>query len=344
MRAMKKYGSMLMVSILISSCYTAQVIPVDQMEPGKVNLSEKVRKVSLISRNFKFDIDTLGQYFNFNTRLRKAPEKENKGIDSIAVTACFDTLRQVLLGSGRFDEIVVYPYSDINPNKGKNVLQLSPLNIKKLCDENKTDAVFSLEMLSYFYSLNSANPNYGIPKSADVKITAIWAVYVPGKANPVNRFKYSDVINWTGSRESVEKKKSDVPSRLTAIKQACEIAAKNYGRLLAPYWSKSERMVVGLNGMEWDKAIILAQKYKWDSAERIWSSYAESNNNRVKGAAALDLAVAREMQGDYDKAEQWSDQALKLLPGGELRRFAHDYSDILKERRIEIDKLNRLIK
>jgi hypothetical protein len=344
MKTVDRYVGSLLMSVLLSSCLTEQVIPVDQMEPGKVNLPEKVRKVAFLSRNFKFDIDTLGQYYNYNSKPRKVPEAENKEVDSIAVTGCFETLRKILLESGRYDEIAVYPYSDIKPRKGRNAIPLSPEYVKKLCKDNNTDAIVSLEMLSYFYSLIPGDSRLGIPPFADVKITAIWAVYIPGKDSPVDRFKYSDAVTWNGNRETGEQKKSNVPSRIAGIKLASEIAAKNYSKRLAPYWSKSERIIVGLNSSEWNKAISLAQQYKWDAAEKIWSPLAESKNSRVKGAAALDLAVTREMLGDYDQAAKWSAESLGLLPGGELKRLSRDYSELLKERRIETDKLNRLIK
>jgi hypothetical protein len=344
MKTIDRYLGLLIMSILLSSCLTEQSIPIDQMEPGKVNLPERVRKVAFLSRNFKFDIDTLGQYYNYNSGLKKAADAENKDLDSIAVTGCFETLRKILLESGRFDEIAVYPYPDNKPHKGRNAVPLSKQYVKKLCKENNADAIVSLEMLSCFYSLNSGDPGFGIPRNADVKITAIWAVYLPGNDSPVDRFKYSDVINWNGTVEKGDQKKSNVPSRITAIKQACDIAATNYSKRLAPYWSKSERIIVGLNGSEWDKAISLAQKYKWDTAEKIWQSLMENKNSRVKGAAALDIAVAREMLGDYDQAAKWSKESLGFLPSGELKRLSLDYADLLKERKIETDKLNRLIK
>ncbi len=338
----ERYIWLIFISVMFSSCFTEQVIPIDQMEPGKINLPENVRKVIFLSRNFKFDIDTFGQYYNYNSRLRKVSDAQNKDVDSVAVTSCLETLRKALLESGRFDEIIVYPYSDFHPHKGRNVKPLSPQYVKKLCQENNADAIVSLEMLSYFYSLNSGDPQYGIPRNANVKITAIWALYLPGHDKPVDRFNYSDVDNWNAERG--QQNKSSVPSRLNGIKMACDIAAKNYSKRLAPYWSKSDRVIVGLNGSAWNRAITLAQDYKWDAAEKIWRSLFENKNNRVKGAAALDLALAREMQGDYSQAVQWSEKSLDLLPKGELRRLSEDYSELLKERQSETEKLNRLIK
>jgi len=342
MKTIGKYYWLLIMGVFLSSCLTEHVIPIDQMEPGKVDLPANVRKVALLSRNFKFEIDTLGKYYNFNSRLRKVTDAESKDADSIAVTKCFETLRKTLLESGRFDEIAVYPYSTIEPRSGKNALPLSPQYVNNFCKESNTDAIVSLEMISYFYSLNSGTP--GIPQMAEVKITAIWAVYLPGKDAPVDRFKYSDFVRWNENRQSEQQKKSNIPSRTTGIKLACDIAAKKYSNQLVPYWSKSERVVVGLDGASWEEAITLAQKYKWEAAGAIWQKLTESKKGKAKGAAALNLAVAKEMLGDYDQAARWSKEALDILPKGEIKNLAKDYSNLLKIRTKKTEKLNQLIK
>jgi hypothetical protein len=344
METIKRYFGMLCFSILLTSCLTVQVVPIDQMEPGKVNLPERVRKIALLSRNFKFDIDTLSQYYNYNFMLTKVPFKENKGVDSIAVTRSFEALRKSLLESGRFDEIAVFPYSAIAPHSGKNALPLSSEFVKKLCNESKADAIVSLEMLSYFFSGNSSRPKLRMPKEAEVKITAIWAVYLPGKEIPVDRFKYSDVVRWNDNGEKGVTEKSKVPGRFDGIKIASEIAANNYSKRLAPYWSKSERYLVSLDGAKWDEAMALAQKYKWEAASAIWQSCTVSKSMRTRGAATLDLAVAKEMLGDYDQAVALSDESLILLKGGELRDVASDYAKLLKTRKIKVAKLNQIIK
>jgi hypothetical protein len=346
MKATEGYVGIVILSVLLSSCMTTQVVPVpiDQMEPGKVNLPEKVRKVALLSSNFKFAIDTLGQYYNYNSRLRKASAAENKGIDSIAVTKCFESLRKNLLESGRYDEIEVYPYSEIKPHKGKNAVPLSQPFVSMICKEDNTDAVVSLEMLSYFYSINSGNRQAKIPQIADVKITAIWAVYLPGKTEPLDRFKYADKITWNENRQKEAQNKSTVPSRVEGIKLASDHAAKNYLPRLAPYWAKSERRIVSLDGTEWDKAKSLAQKYKWSEAEKIWRSLEKTNNKKAKGAASLNLAVAWEMLGDYNQAEKWCKESANLANSGELKKLTVDYAKLLRERRAITEKLNRIVK
>jgi len=135
MKTFGRYFAVFYTGLLLSSCLTVKVIPIDQMEPGKVNLPEQIRKITLISRNFKFDIDTLEQYFNANFKLKKVPLRMNKDVDSIAVTTSFESLRKILLESGRFDEIAVYPYSTITPHKGKNALPLTSGFVRKLCAE-----------------------------------------------------------------------------------------------------------------------------------------------------------------------------------------------------------------
>jgi hypothetical protein len=344
MKTIERYFGLLLLSIVLSSCLMVHVIPIDQMEPGKVNLPEHVRKIAFLSRNFKYDIDTLSQYYNYNFILKKVPVRQNRGVDSIAVTKSFESLRKILLESGRFDEIAVYPFSTITPHIGKDALPLASEFVDKLCNESKTDAIVSLEMLTYFFSENSGNPRLRMPKEADVKIAAIWAVYLPGKEGPVDRFKYSDVVRWNQNGEIRDRAKSNVPGRTDGIGIASDIAVKNYSRRLAPYWSKSERYIVGMGGGTWGKAIALAQKYKWEAAAAVWQSYSDSKNLRARGAAALDIAVAKEMLGDYDQAVKWSNESLELFRGGDLKHIAVDYANLLKTRKIKTEKLNEVIK
>ena len=67
---------------ILSSCITTQRVPIDQLEPGKVTLPVQIRKVALVSRNFKFSIDTLAGYYNLDFHLKKGSKSDNQVIDS----------------------------------------------------------------------------------------------------------------------------------------------------------------------------------------------------------------------------------------------------------------------
>jgi len=312
------------------------------MEPGKVSLPSPIRKVALISRNFKFSVDTLTKYYNADFRLRKGTQAENLLIDSIAVTKSMDSLRKALLESGRFDEVFVYPFNAIKPHIGEKEMPLSSGFIQSLCTESETDAVISLEMLSFFYSRHSSSGRE-IRAEANVKVTAIWSVYMPKSEIPIDRFTHSEVIRW-GDNLNNSSQKYRLPGRKEAIAIACGTAAKNYSKRIVPYWAASSRVIVGLNGHDWEKALSYAEKNEWKGAAQIWKKYLESSQKRVAGIAALNYAVAQEMLGNPEQANIWSAKSVSLLQNGETGRIARGYAGQLYQRKLKAEQLNTLLK
>lgn len=344
MRTICKFQGILLAGMLLTSCITTQSVPIDQLEPGKVTLPSAIRKVALISRNFKFSVDTLSANYNLDFRLRKAPEIENRLIDSIAVTKSLDNLRKALLKSGRFDEVFVYPFNAIKPHSGNKELPFSSEYIRSLCRESETDAVVSLEMLSFFYSRHNGSSGREIEGAANVKVTAIWSVYTPQRDGPIDRYTHSEVIKWSENQRTNNRSRVTLPDRREAISIACGVAAKNYSKRIVPYWTESSRVIVGLDGSDWDKSMLYASKNKWEAAAPIWLKYTESIQKRVAGIAALDYAVAQEMLGDMEQASAWSDTAVKLLKSGAAGRIAKDYAATLYGRKLKAAELNSLLK
>lgn len=344
MRMIERYMSVLFAGLILSSCITTQSVPIDQLEPGKVSLPSSIRKVALIYRNFKFSVDTLAGYYKLDFRLRKGTRAENLVIDSIAVTKSMDSLRKALLESGRFDEVFVYPFNAIKPHIGTKALPLSSGFIHSLCAESETDAVISLEMLSYFYSRHNSSSGREIQAEANVKVTAIWSVYTPKLDGPVDRFTHSEVIRWSDKDPKNNRLIYKLPGRKEAIPIACGVAAKNYSKRIVPYWAESSRVIVGLNSGDWENALSYAEKNEWKVAAQIWNKYLENPQERVAGVAALNYAVAQEMLGDIDQANVWSEKSVALLKNGEIGRIARDYAAILYQRKIKAAQLNSLLK
>jgi len=344
MRNMTRYTWVLFAGLILTSCFTTQTVPIDQMEPGKVSLSPQIRKAALISRNFKFAVDTLSGYYILDFKTKRVSKKENQGIDSLAVNKSLEGLRKAILESGRFDEVYVYPYGAINPHVGTKELPLSPAFIQSLCRESQTDAVISLEMLSFFYSRHKGSADKAIQPEANVKITAIWSVYTPKSEVPLDRFTHSEVIRWNESDPNNSDQKFVLPGRKEAISIACALAAKNYSKRVVPYWSESKRVLLGLNEPDWETAFSYASKSKWEAASAIWQKYTASKQKRVAGMAALNYAVAQEMLGDPDQATVWSDKSVALLKNGEAGRIARGYAALLHERKLKAARLNILLK
>ncbi len=343
MNIMKRFTALVFALIALTSCITTHSIQIDQMEPGQIPLPPKVRKVALISRNFKFSIDTLRGYYKHNLRLFRGLRIDNQQIDSLAVTKTLDELQKILLGSGRFDEVFVYPYNAILPNTADKEIPLSSGFIQSICNESQTDAIVSLEMLSYFYSTHNQHSGHDTGNEANTKVSSIWSVYTPQISGPLERYSHSEIIKWNERDLEIKGKKINPPDRKTAIPVACGIAAKNYSKRLVPYWAESSRVVVSLDRPDFDKALSLALKNKWKEASIIWEKYSTNAHPKISGIASLNNAVAQEMIGDYRKASFYSDKSVKLLQSGESGKIARAYAAILYNRKQKVSNLDSLL-
>ncbi|MCX6240116.1 MAG: DUF6340 family protein, partial [Bacteroidia bacterium] len=183
-----------------------------------------------------------------------------------------------------------------------------------------------------------------IEAEANVKITAIWSVYTPKRDGPVDRFTHSEVIRWNEYDPNGNDKKYELPGRKKAISIACGVAAKNYSKRIVPHWVESTRVIIGLNGSDWEQALAYAKNNKWEGAALNWKKYLESPQKRIAGVAALNYAVAQEMLGDQEQATFWSEKSVSLLKNGETGRIARDYAAILHQRKLKAAQLNSLLK
>ena len=343
MNTLNRFLVSFFAGLALASCITTHSVPIDQMEPGKIHLPAQIRKVALVSRNFKFSIDTLSGYYNLNFRLKKGKLSENQLIDSLAVTKSLEALRKELLESGRFDEVFVYPYKALKPFKGARELPLTTAFIQSVCSESETEAVISLEMLSYFYSRHNGTAGHEISDEANTKVTAIWSVYSPKNNEPIERFTHSEIIRWSENDSKLNNEKYKLPERKEGIPNACGIAAKNYSKRIVPYWTQSSRVLISLDNPDFGKALSYASKNKWKEASGIWEKYSTNPQPRTSGIASLNYAVAQEMLGDYKKAAFYSDKATKLLKNGESGKIARAYAAVLHERSLKVNELNSIL-
>lgn len=331
-------------ALIFASCTTTQSVPIEVLKSGKVNLPAQKRNLAFLARNFKYNVDTLGNYFSYNYKLKKAPEKENKGLDSLAVQSALSSLQKKLLATGRYDTIVTYPFNAIRPHRGKHVLPLSPGFVTKVCQESHVDGLVALEMLSYFYSKTTPGVRDQSGESI-VKINALWALYLPGKEKPVDHFRYTDQLVWDRfNQDGVLDLSKKIPGRTAAVEMAAQIAGEQYARHMGPFWATANRTIVAPSGDEWKKATQMAQHNQWEEAAAIWNKLASVPNERNRGIAELNLAVASEMMNQIDLAVSWASKAVKLLDGKRYGPVAGQYLAILMARQRQISRLNQQIK
>src|SRR5665647_3547933 len=106
---MKRNSGLLWIVLLLilSSCVSYENLTIEVLKPAKFSLPANIRKVAIVSRNLKYEDDTLQYYHQKNRQLVKDKIKFNS--DSLAQITCIDSLAAKLLAQSRFDSILILP-------------------------------------------------------------------------------------------------------------------------------------------------------------------------------------------------------------------------------------------
>jgi len=335
-----KSGLLWIVLLLIlSSCVSYENLTIEVLKPAKFSLPSNIRKVAIVSRNLKYEDDTLHHYQVKNRKLIRDNIKFNT--DSLAQITCIDSLTAKLLVQNRFDSILVLP---VNLMPTMHVKAIGPGKAewyKNIAAKTGADGLIVLDMFSCFYSNQKDISTNTLV--ANVVTSNIWSIYDSKSHKIIDRFAQVDTLFWDGTDDNSNYNEHRIPAKKDAIILASAVIGDNYSKHILPSWSTVYRDIMSCGKPELKQAAMLAQKNKWEEASAIWQKNVNSTNKRDKIIAIYNLALADEMNGQIDKALELTAQAAKLSTGtfwSNENETVRKYSALLYQRKLEINKLD----
>jgi len=335
----RKSGLLWFVFLLIlSSCVSYEKFSIEVYKPSEVRLTPDVKKVVIISRNLKYEHDTLQHYQVKNHRLIKDKIRFNS--DSLAIKTCLDSLSGKLLELSQFSNVDILPANTFPVTRVKEIRPAKNEWYKVISEKTGADVLILLDMFSCFYGQDDVNSTAVV----NVVTSNIWSVYSVIDQKIINRFTQVDTLYWDGMDENGQYKKIRIPDKKNAISLAAGVIGENYAKHILPDWTKVDRNFMQSSDTELQKAVKLAGNGKWEEAVAIWKVYSERKSKRNKVIALYNLALASEMNGDVDRAVELTDQAAKVSSGlfmSSENEAVRKYSAVLYQRKNEINKLNQ---
>jgi len=339
---MKQKSRLLWFVLLLSlnSCVSYEKFSIEVYKPAKLLVPPDIRKVAIISRNLKYENDTLQNYQVKYHELMK--DKIGYNPDSLAIITCMDSLAAKLLLQNRFDSILILPVNSFPKTRVQKIRPGKAEWYKNLTDQTRADGLIILDMFSCFYKQTEDYNSYQV---ANVVTSNVWSVYDGKKQKIIDRFVQIDTLYWDGTNEKGNFNKLRIPAKKEAISIAAGVIGENYSKHILPSWTMVYRDIMTCNKPELKQAAKLASQNKWEEASVIWQKYAESKNKQNKIVALYNLALANEMNGNIDKALELTAQAAETSSGtfwSIENEAVRKYSAVLYRRKIEINKLNSI--
>ncbi len=292
MTIMKRIVFFLWLVCVLVSCGSIETVSYEQLTPAAYSFPKNIKDVAVVNHmpptgEAKSGVMTFG---------------DMEGDGKISA----DALAESLANSRYFNQVVVCDSALSANGEGEllpqnTVAELSNgLNVDMLIS---VDRVFiqkaKLEVL--YPGMNVAWP------IVRVKVTPVINLYIPSREKPI-RVIAQDSLDW-----NVDEVISDKDMQ----KEAASFAAHLICRKLVPYWTSAERLYYAGGSAEMRDGSVWVRENHWDKAYSVWFSlYDTSKSAKTKMKAAFNLALASEMMGRIEDAEQWLDRAQKHVKAG----------------------------
>ena len=310
--------SVLLVSIILCSCSSTNLLTISVTEPAPVYVPSNIRSVGIIDRSLPSDENE-----NNIDRLDKILSAEGKNLDKEGANESVVGLFDELINNNRFSEVKIIDSVNVrSPGLGIFPSALSWKTIERICYENNVDAIFVLS----FYDTDTKIDYKAVPVEVGgllkIKIPAIehhatiatliktgWRIY-----DPINKFIQDEhFINENVILKGVGinpvKAIEAVMGRKEAVLQASNNIGYNYALRVLPYNQRVSRRyyVRGTNNFKIAKR--RAQTGNWDGAAELWNKEVSNPKRKVVGRACYNMAIINEINGELNAAVEWASKS-----------------------------------
>ena len=308
-----KMRSILFVALcaLCFACGNMRTFQIETYEPADVTYPAEVKKLLMVN-NAVPQPDSVGYHYTFRGELQDTCRAE---ADSALVAFC-RSLGMAIVDASYFEDVLLYHDAVRTDKNYLTDKKLTPEQVRTLCDENGTEAVLSLDRLTFSMersveSIPSMGAEYGVVK---VRASGLLRTYVPAKAQPLGTILLADSVIWEEMAANIFQLNELLPQPDDALTIAAAYIGAKMSPHFVPHWSEASRWFYTSPGARWKEASAFAAAGKWKEAEERWQAIAQNTTRKSDLAEVYtNLALACEMQNRFPEAYDWARKAQALF-------------------------------
>lgn len=255
-------------------------------------------------------------------------------MDSLASEEACNALVNMLNQSPWYENSTFLKQTIIRSDTLKVILPLSWDTIEQLSVSNSNQWVVSLEYLkirprcdTYARWRGDFKEFYGY---IDVSIYAYWRVYDLLNRKISLGHLHTDTLSWEHTDWIEVVPGNQLPGVFEAAAYAGADAGERFAQLLAPQWQKDSRVLFAQStDCEMMRAYELAMLGNWADAASIWQKNFKFAKESKAAQAAFNLALANEINGNFETALEWLGLAREKLP---TLKHLDEYKTIIAKR------------
>jgi len=308
MDRMKKTGIFSGLILFLTGCVSYTTVELDVLKPADTQIPVEIASVVVVDNAYPFRItDTTVHKVNLPDSTFAIDTVWVDEFDSLAVQAMGEALED-----RQFFDSVYVEKKDFNPKEdGKPMRPLRASVVDSLCRHYNAQAVISLDHYDYGTTLEVIELFESYMATLDVRNSTYWKLFDHVNRELVDVHLQQDTIFWDYTERNISRAISGIPPIREALSDAAVHAGEKYAGYVAPTWTTVERVMFKQGHPLFPRAASLAGRGNWEQAARMWYHVYEENGGRVKARAAFNLALAKEVLGDFREAAAWGYRALE---------------------------------
>ena len=286
------------------------------MEPAPVSLPPNIKTVAVVNRT------QVSQATRGIDAVHKVLSLESNNLQKAGAQASLNGLSDELMKNNRFTDVkpLTLELSSYGAGVFPSALQWD--SVDKICRENNTDALFSLELFDaeskLNYGITPANINLGglanIPAiennlSMNTQVKTGWRIYDPSSRTILDEYILSKDISSSGSGINPAVAASALAGRIEAVKEVGTQAGQAYASRILPYCIRVSRDYFVRGDQNFIIATRRARAGNWDGAAALWKEETKNTARKIAGRACYNMAIIAEINGDLDGAIMWAQKS-----------------------------------
>jgi hypothetical protein len=330
--------------IISTACSTTNLVYMSVMEPAPVTLPSTIKNVGVINRSLASEetkkVNAIDQILT-----AEGPELDKAGAEE-SITG----LRDELIKNERFTEVKLLGDLGMRTTgSGVFPATLAWETVNQICNDNKLDALFSLELFDTDSKITYTTvpvtlktPLGNVPAlehhaNMTTLVKTGWRIYDPASKNIVDEYAISKNLTFTGKGINPVVAASALIGRKDAVKQAANTVGHEYAAGILPFWTRVTRDYYVKGNDNFERGKRKAQTGNWDEAAEVWKKETLNPDNELAGRACYNMAIINEINGELDAAIGWAQKAYEDYGD----KLALRYVNILRDRKSNNEQLKR---
>lgn len=336
---MKKYGFVLSVLFVVSSCSTTEQVVLQTMEPSPVALPSAIKRIGIIDRSVP------PEDFEIASRVDQYLAAENQWLSENGTDAAITGLFDELLKDRRFETVKLLDSVTAEmKNFGSVANSISWESVESLCKEFNVDALFSL---AYYDTDTKVSVRKASVVQADLMRRRVevkgqeitletliengWRIYDPVNRQVIDDIVFNDQITSTGKGVDQIQAYKSIDDRREAIISKSRTTGSNYGLRLLPFENSVSRSYYTKGTANFAKANELIISGNWQGARDLWAKEVENTDAKIRSRSCHNIAVVNERNDDLEMALEWTNKSLENY----TNKVTLAYLATLKERIVQ---------